>query len=133
MGWMCIADIPLGNVMSLENVEELHVSGNQFSSIPDISFMSKLTVLRMSSNDLTTCPDLYDLPLTKLDLATNPLTCNGSLCWIRMSHWMKPELQLDAVTCATPEIYNGMRLMDIYPVELQCYKGTCTARVCVFE
>ena len=95
------------------------------TSLPDISFMADLETLLINNNQLNTIPDLYDTSLTILEMASNPLECNQSLCWIRMWWpWMRSGMLVwDKPKCASPSTVQGKELMDLRPTYLQCYKG----------
>ena len=105
-------------------IETFIVSNGGIESMPSehLTGVRNVKVLNLENNRLTTVPDLYDRPLTQLKLAGNPLVCDKALCWIRMWPILKTAM-LDNPTCASPAIIAGADLMDINPVDLQCYKG----------
>ena len=112
------------NVTGLTNVKHLQLYGNRLPNLPDISFMKHLEHLRLHSNRLTSMPDLYELPLITLTLAKNPLVCDKALCWIRMWPWMKASTILtDEPICAGPAAMVGMKLMEVNPALMECFKG----------
>ena len=116
--------IPVQNVVGLTGVTSLNLHSNRLSDLPDISFMKNLEYLGVHNNELATMPDLYELPLTTLTLADNPLVCDRVLCWIRMWPWMKAStIPSDEPTCAGTAAKVGMRLMDVDPVLMECFKG----------
>ena len=118
-----MTSIPYDFIKSLNRMQTISVYENNLQHIPDISFMTSLYQLYVHGNQLQTVPDLYDLPLTKLKIGNNPLACNQSLCWIRMWPWFKTPALSDKPRCGTPDFLQGIRLMDIPPETLQCYKG----------
>ena len=116
--------VPAQSVVGLEEVKSLVLRSNQLSNLPDISFMKDLIKLQLSDNRLATMPDIYELSLTTLTLADNPLVCDKALCWIRMWPWMKAStVPSDEPTCAGPETMVGMRLMDVDPALMECFRG----------
>ena len=117
---------PLKSVTGLREVKTLSLHRNKLSNLPNISFMKNLENLQMHGNRLASMPDLYELPLTTVTLANNPLVCDKALCWIRMWPWMKTStIPSDDPTCAGPATMVGMRLMDVDPVLMECFKGGC--------
>ena len=122
--WM--QDLPVESVTSLKEVKLLSVHSNKLSNFPNITFMKVLENLQLHNNRLLSIPDLYELPLTTLTLADNPLVCDKALCWIRMWPWMEASaIPSDEPTCAGPAAMVGMRLMDVDPVLMECFKGEC--------
>ena len=116
--------ISLQTVAGLTGVEGLGLHNNRLSDLPDISFMKDLVYIPLHRNRLASMPDLYELPLTTLTLANNPLVCDKALCWIRMWPWMKiSTIPSDEPTCAGPAAMVMMRLMDVDPVLMKCFKG----------
>ena len=108
------------------NLTTIQLSSNDVSEIPNeyIANISTLKELYLDNNRLLTVPYLYHLPLIDLHLSNNPLVCNQSLCWIRMSPWMKtPPLITDDITCETPGSLHLVPLMDINPITLGCENG----------
>ena len=111
------------------NLETVYLYRNSMKYMPSgyLKGMIKLKQLDLSHNKLTTVPDLYHLHMTLFNLANNPLECNQSLCWIRMwpwmKHWIKPSVVTDKPICASPPFLNGMPLMEVRPIDIQCYKG----------
>ena len=72
---------------------------------------------------MLTLPDLFHLPSRELTLRENPIECNFSLCWIRMSPWFNPPLSIDDMICNSPHALGGIPLMDIHPLKLGCHDG----------
>ena len=119
-------DFPARSLTGLTEVTRLNLHINRLSSLPDLSFMKHLNTLTLYDNQLASMPDLYELPLTNLQLANNPLVCDKALCWIRMWPWMKAStIPRDEPTCAGPNATVGMRLMDVDPSLMECFKGEC--------
>ena len=116
--------IPVQNIYGLAEVKMLVLRNNALSIVPDISFMKDIEDLKLDHNRLASMPDLYELPLTILTLAENPLICDKALCWIRMWPWMKASaIPTDDPTCAGPAAMVGMKLMDVDPVVMECFRG----------
>ena len=119
-------NLPLKSVTGLRGVKTLALHRNKLSNLPNISFMKNLENLQMHGNRLASTPDLYELSLTTVTLANNPLVCDKALCWIRMWPWAKTStIPSDDPTCACPDTMVGMRLMDVEPVLMECFKGEC--------
>ena len=121
------------NVTGLTEVNYLNVRTNKLAHFPNISFMSKLESLFLQENKLLGIPDLFHLPLQNLRLADNPLVCDKALCWIRMWQWMKsPETILrDDPVCASPVDVSGMKLLDVDPTFMECFRGKYHGYLCV--
>ena len=116
--------MPVQNLAGLTDVKTLNLYGNTLSHLPDIAFMKDLKDLQLHRNRLTSMPDLYELPLTTLTLADNPLVCDKALCWLRMWPWMKAStIPSDEPTCAGPATVTGMRLRDVDPALMECFRG----------
>ena len=105
----------------------IKISTNDITYIPEkyMSGLSMLINLRLAKNKLHTLPDMHHLPLNEMSLKNNLLTCNYSLCCVRMSHWLNPSLLQDEPTCDSPTSLQGILLMEIHPVKLCCRDGTC--------
>ena len=105
---------------------EILMSGNAITEIPSEYIVTSLALkeLYLNNNRLSTIPDLYHLSLTKLHLRSNPISCDQSLCWVRMWPWMKTPADItDGITCKTPGFLLGVFLMDINPSTLGCHEG----------
>ena len=112
------------HVSGLAEVKILALHSNTLIFFPDISFMKYLDTLKLNGNRLASVPDLYELPLTTLTLDDNPLVCDKALCWLRMWPWMKAStIPSDEPTCAGPVEMAGMKLMDVDPVLMECFRG----------
>ena len=98
---------------------------NDITYIPRTAIfgLSLLRKLGMNENNLLTLPDLFHLPTRELPLRKNPIECNFSLCWIRMSPWFNPPLSIDNMICNSPRALGGIPLMDIHPLKLGCPDG----------
>ena len=124
MGSCGLYSMSMENVTGLTELRSLLLKSNKLTVIPNLSFMSKLENISLQHNQLTCVPDMYDLPLRKLKLAGNPLVCNKSLCWIRVWPWMKTStIPSDEPNCAAPFEMAGIKLMEIDPAEMECYRG----------
>ena len=121
------------NVTGLTKVRKLRLNSNVLTSIPNISFMGRLEELSVQDNHLSTVPDLFELPLTQLYLVDNPLVCDKALCWIRMWPWMKTSpIPSDEPVCARPAEVSGVKLMDVDPTFLECYRGNLNTHIILF-
>ena len=111
------------------NVQILNLHTNHIIDFPSDSLMglNNLTILNIFGNNLEAIPDLFDRPLVTLKIYDNPLRCNVSLCWVRMWTWKKtaPLNTVDRAMCHSPSSFHGKKLMEIDPVELECYRGGC--------
>ena len=115
--------IPEGCIMALKRMKTCYIQSNLIGALPDISFMTDLNQLGINDNNLTKLPDMYDLPFEKLLVARNPLICDQTLCWLRMWPWRKASILQDQPTCAGSGMLSGRKLMDVHPVDMQCYQG----------
>ena len=111
------------------NITLIKIALNNLSHIPD-KFMSGLKHLHsfnVDDNKLETIPDLYDYPLINLRLSNNPLSCNQSLCWVRLWARKKPAplAGLEEAVCSSTSYFGGQNLMHVDPVQMECYKGGC--------
>ena len=119
-----ISSVPVENIAGLTDLKVLSLRYNHIPNLPDISFMKDLEELDLYWNKLTTLPDLYELPLKTLHLGANNLVCDKSLCWIRMWPWMKASIiPSDAPTCKLPPTMVQMKLMDVDPALMECFRG----------
>ena len=121
---------PLYNLPNLvphtPNLTELRAANIRISHVSDdvIIGLTKLNILDLMFNQLRTLPDLYHLPLVNLYLSGNPLTCNQSLCWIRMWNYKRsPTLSVDDAVCEEPLALKGSPLTQVNPVDLGCFEG----------
>ena len=108
------------------NLTALSASYTKISRIPDdvLIGLTKLERLGLQHNNLHSLPDLYHLPLIVLRLGGNPLECNRSLCWLRMWNYKKSlALSVDAVVCENPLALRGSQLMQVHPIDLNCFEG----------
>ena len=79
--------------------------------------------MNIRNNDLQSLPDLFDLPLTKIEIGNNPLECNHSLrLWNEKKSATLSVDDVDAI-CQAPATRSGEKLMEVHPVYLQCYEG----------
>ena len=76
--------LPQKHISSVNLLQIIAVPGNMLTSMPNLSHLSSIHALVIHKNNLTTIPDCYDLPLTRIDMAFNPLVRDKALCWIRM-------------------------------------------------
>ena len=127
MGSNRFSEVPKSAVAGLNKLRYLYLTGCHIPYLPDLSHLVSLEVLKIDNNDLKSLPDLYDVPLTGFLWAENPLVCDRALCWLRMWSFMRPVLTMDNSpgkdVCEAPEHRNGLRVMDIHPVDMECYNG----------
>ena len=116
--------ISIQNVTGLTAVRLFDLASNKLTDIPNLSFMGKLETLRLHANQLSSVPDMYDLPLEYLTMAGNPVVCNKALCWVRMWPWMKASpVPEDEPVCAGPDELAGVKLMEVDPTVMECFQG----------
>ena len=116
--------VPFENVTGLGKVKSLNLHSNHLDKLADISHMEQLEELYLQNNRFSSIPDLYDTPFTTLTLANNPLVCDMTLCWIRMWPSMKStSIPTDEPVCAGPAEVAGMKLMDLDPTFMECFRG----------
>ena len=115
--------IPEECIIALKQMKTCLAQNNLIGALPDISFMTGLEQLQIHDNNLTRLPDMYDLPLKGFTVAGNPLICDQTLCWLRMWPWKKASVLQDQPTCAGPGMLSGRKLMDVHPVDMECYLG----------
>ena len=118
----CITNVPASTLLGIPKLLKLRLNKNKISVLGDIT--SLWARLYLQNNNLTTLPDLYNMELKTLMLKGNPLSCNQSLCWLRMWPWNKPLPTLDNVFCATPSDMTEVQAVRVHPTKLQCFNGT---------
>ena len=118
----CITHVPASTLLGIPKLLKLRLNNNKISVLGDIT--SLWARLYLQNNNLTTLPDLYNMKLKTLMLKGNPLSCNQSLCWLRMWPWNKPLPTLDNVFCATPSDMTEVQAVRVHPTKLQCFNGT---------
>ena len=121
--------IPEQSITALKQMETFYTHQNLIRTLPDIGSMKKLKILTLDDNNLARLPDMYHLLLNELRVAGNPLICDQTLCWLRMWPWKMASVLKDQPTCAGPEMSSGRRLMDVHPVDMECYQGKYCAGV----
>ena len=94
----------------------------------NIETLFNLETLYLKENYLESIPDFFHLPLKYIDLRTNRLVCNASLCWIRLWKYVKSPMKVLA-TCSSPATLKGKSLMTIHPTTMECYKGNTVWRL----
>lgn len=133
------------SLTDLKFIKSIVLRGNRITHLPDISPIVNLVYLRLlydklssisymanpppslsklwlDGNELTTLPEISGN--IRLELEDNPLECNVSLCWIRLTSWMGSDIHVDdPAMCASPPALAGQLLMGIYPVTMECYLG----------
>ena len=107
------------------DVATIGLAGNAITDIPREKLVGTVALqkLYLPRNRLSTMPDLYHLPLTRLTLSRNPLVCDSALCWIRMRPWIEASFSTDAITCESPDTLQDALLVDINPITLACETG----------
>ena len=127
------------NNLSMDSPKLTHftLAETGISQLPNMQHLVAPKKIYIHQNNLTTLHDLYDLPLTAVKLARNPLLCDKSLCWLRMWCFVKPvlaELDSTSVKCASPEHLQEAVFVTVHPVDMECYNGTayiCTSALLV--
>ena len=124
------SEIPAFSIRNLLKLRIFAFMGCRVTHLPDLSHLVKLNVLFISDNKLIAIPDIYHLPLTRIEWTGNPMDCSKSLCWVRMWNYTKPwHLLLDTfnlesqLKCASPPEMAGIRMMDVHPVTMKCFAG----------
>ena len=119
--------IPKSALVGLNQLRELYIRNCYIRYLPDLSHLVSLKILIITQNELKSLPDLYQLPLADMRWDGNPLVCDEKLCWVRMWNFVRPGLYMgrfpERDVCAAPQSRNGLRLMDIHPVDMGCYEG----------
>nr|WNA22120.1 Toll-like receptor 5 [Altica viridicyanea]WNA22121.1 Toll-like receptor 6 [Altica viridicyanea] len=130
----------------LLNLQEIDLSFNKLNEIPVAQFASQtfdnLTKINLYSNNIRTVnfegvdlivqldtdPHNYQLPQIKVNLSSNPLTCDcGNYDLIRyLRDVMNPavksrvNLELGGAHCAQPEIFRHITISDLKPEHISC-------------
>ena len=120
--------IPKSALVGLNQLRELFLRNCYIRYLPDLSHLVSLKILIITYNELKSLPDLYQLPLADMRWDGNPLACDEKLCWVRMWNIVRPGgLYMgkfpERRVCGAPQSRNGLRLMDIHPVDIGCYEG----------
>ena len=118
--------IPPQYLAGLTRLKKLVLGFGKLNSLPAMDKMSSLQDLNVETNNLTTLPHLYHLPLQTLTIRGNPLVCDKVLCWVRMWPFMKrrdPVTDSTNTICSSPSEAAGTPLMERHPVAMECYKG----------
>ena len=116
-----ITHVPASTLLGIPKLLKLRLNDNKISVLGDIT--SLWARLYLQNNNLTTLPDLYNMKMKTLMLKGNPLSCNQSLCWLRMWPWGKTLPALDNVFCATPSDMTEVQAVRVHPTKLQCFNG----------
>ena len=122
-----ISSVPPQSIHGLINLQHFALAVTGITQLPSMQHLVALEELNLQQNNLTTLQDLYDLPLTSVQLDRNPLLCDKSLCWLRMWCFVKPvlaELDSSLVKCASPEHLQESVFMTVHPVDMECHNGT---------
>ena len=131
------SSVPQQSIHGLTKLTHFALAETGISQLPNMQHLVALKKIYIHQNNLTTLHDLYDLPLTAVKLARNPLLCDKLLCWLRMWCFVKPvlaELDSTSVKCASPEHLQEAVFMTVHPVDMECYNGTayiCTRALLV--
>ncbi len=115
----------------LLSIEHLILAGNDLTDagleLITPETLPSLTILELSSNPLTSIPDLSLVTSmsgvikqeVNLDISQNPLECDGRLCWM----WKMTIHGTDDVTCVSPLQLVGRLLHNVTQEELDCFSG----------
>ena len=117
--------VPRSALVGLSRLRKVRLQECRVMHLPDMSHLVSLETILAHRNALTTVPDMYDLTITELNLAHNPLMCDKALCWIRMWDYFKSPLDVarsEKGTCAEPAHLRGL-LINAHPVDMKCYEG----------
>ena len=118
--WNNFTCVPRSALAGLSLLKKLPFPGCPVMHLPDISHMKSLVLFRVSENSLASVPNMFDLSITKFNIADNTLVCDKTLCWLRM--WDYFNLPSHKGSCAEPTELRGL-LMDAHPVDMKCYEG----------
>ena len=118
----CIRFIPKSALCGLPKLTMLNLTANQISSLEDLPVLAPCDVF-IGSNQIVSLPDLFDKTLRKLYISGNPFLCDHSLCWLRMLPWFKTLPNVDSPLCAQPPDLQGVSVLKVHPVMLECYRG----------
>ena len=116
-----ITEVPASTLVGITKLLTLKLNNNKISVLGDISALWAHVYLK--NNNLATLPDFYDMKLETLMLKGNPLSCNQSLCWLRMWPWYKPLPTLDDAYCTAPSEMSMVKATRVHPTKLQCFNG----------
>ena len=116
-----ITVVPGSTLLGIPKLLMLKLNDNKISMLGDISAL--WAEVRLEHNNLTTLPDLYNMRLEELTLEGNPLSCDQSLCWLRMWPWSKTLPTLDDALCSTPSQLSELKATRVHPTDLQCFDG----------
>ena len=122
-----ITEIPASTLYGIPKLLTLKLTKNKISVLGDISTLWAHVYLK--NNLLTTLPDLYDMRLETLMLEGNPLTCNQSLCWLRMWPWNKTLPTLDNTYCSNPSDMSQLKVVRVHPIKLKCFNGMAISKM----
>ena len=125
-----ITGVPASTMKGIPNLLTLKLNDNKISVLGDISPLWAHVYL--ANNNLSTLPDLYNMRLETLTLEGNPLSCDQSLCWLRMWPWNKTLPALDDAYCSTPSNTSVSRAMGVHPTYLHCFNGMTAKMVSMF-
>ena len=117
--------VPRSALVGLSRLRKVALQECRVMHLPEMSHLVSLETILAPHNALRTVPDMYDLTITKIDLAHNPLMCDKALCWIRMWDYYKSSLNMassEKGTCAEPAHLRGL-LINVHPVDMKCYEG----------
>ena len=116
-----ITVVPGSTLLGIPKLLTLKLNDNKISVLGDISAL--WAEVRLENNNLTTLPDLYNMRLEELTLEGNPMSCDQSLCWLRMWPWYRTLPTLDDALCTTPLDLSELKAMRVHPTQLQCFNG----------
>ena len=120
-------EIPASAMAGLNKLSWLYLAHCRIRHLPNLSHLVSLEELYINHNALKSLPDLYYLPLKQLLWAGNPLVCDKTLCWLRMWSFIRLDINMGNFpgqnVCEAPQHWDGLRVMGIHPVDMECYNG----------
>ena len=123
--------IPKSALCGLPKLTVLNLTANLISSIEDLPLLAPCDVF-IGSNQIVSLPDLFDKTLRKLYIGGNPFLYDQYLCWLRMLSWFKTLPSVDRPLCAQPPDQQGVSVLKVHPVLVECYRGKLVRCKCVY-
>lgn len=108
------------------------------TTVPVINNLS-LMAIRMAGNPIESVPDLSKVPnMMHVDIDTDAFSCDWRNCWLlfeafnmtgrtRYTPYVGPTLRitndLANIPCESPAVHRGRHMMDVKPLEMECYNS----------